>query len=312
MENPRSALVGQARRLSEPELLRSVADCARREREATVALLAQLAEFDRRRLHLGEGFTSIYSYCTGALRLAEYSAGNRIEAARACRRFPVILERLAEGTVNLGTLRLLAPHLEQDNHARLLDTARGLSRRLVEVMVASLSPVPDVPLSVQKLPPLAPAALPEPRPDVAPLGAERYKVQFTVGEETNQKLRRAQELLRREIPSGDPGAIFDRALTLLLEDVARRKLAGTTNPRPGRAPDPRSRHVPAHVKRAVWMRDAGRCAFVAAGGRRCDARSYLEFHHLDPFGHGGPTSVENLSLRCSAHNAHEADRVFGT
>jgi len=33
--------------------------------------------------------------------------------------------------------------------------------------------------------------------------------------------------------------------------------------------------VPASVKRAVWLRDGGRCAFVANNGRRCAARGFL-------------------------------------
>lgn len=308
MANPHGARVDEARRLSEPELLERLSGAADGERAAAVAFLAHLAEFDRRRLHLEAGYTSIFSYCTGVLRLAEYSASNRIAAARACRRFPVILERLADGSLNLGTLRLLAPHLEQDNHEALLEAARGRSRRYVEAMVAALAPLPEVPPSIQKLL-FAPVGAP--RPSVAPLAADRYKVQFTVGETTSEKLRRAQDLLRREIPSGDPGVIFDRALTLLLEEVARTKLAETTRPRPPQPGDPRSRHVPAHVKRAVWLRDAGRCAFVAEGGRRCEARAFLEFHHKEAFGHGGATTAENLSLRCSAHNAHEAERVYG-
>jgi hypothetical protein len=298
-----------ARKLPEPDLLEGIARSAGREREALVALLEQLAEVDRRRLHLDLGFPSLYAYCVGALRHAEYSAGNRVEAARAARRFPSILRRLRDGELNLGTLRLLAPHLEQDNHEALLDAARGKTRREVEALVASLSPVPDVPLRLQGLPSVTGQG--EPRPGVAPLAPERYRVQFTVGQETNDKLRRAQDLLRREIPTGDPGVIFDRALTLLLDDVARRKQAETEHPRTPRPSDPDSRHVPAHVRREVWRRDGGRCAFVADGGRRCEARSYLELHHLEPFGHGGPTTVENLALRCRAHNAREAERVFG-
>ena len=66
---------------------------------------------------------------------------------------------------------------------------------------------------------------------VTALAPERYRVQFTVGEATHEKLRRVQDLLRREIPDGDPAAIFDRALTLLLEDVARKKLAATSKPK---------------------------------------------------------------------------------
>ena len=150
-----------------------------------------------------------------------------------------------------------------------------------------------------------PAALPRPAEGAiaVPLAPCRYQVQFTVSEETHEKLRRAQDLLRREIPDGDPGAIFDRALTLLLEDVARNKLAATSSPRPVAETSGRSRRIPAHVRRAVWLRDAGRCAFVAPNGRRCAERAFLEFHHQDPYALGrassqGHDAVRNPSTSC--------------
>jgi hypothetical protein len=143
------------------------------------------------------------------------------------------------------------------------------------------------------------------------LTPERYRIQFTVTRETQEKLRRVQDLLRREIPDGDPGAIFDRALTLILEDVARKKLAATTNPHPSRGGDGRSRHIPAEVKRKVWLRDHGQCAFVSRSGRRCRERAFLEFHHVEPYAVGGETTVANVSLRCREHNVYEAELVFG-
>jgi hypothetical protein len=145
---------------------------------------------------------------------------------------------------------------------------------------------------------------------VTPLAPERYRVQFTIGTATHEKLRRAQELLCREIPDGDPGAIFERALTLLLEEVARKKLAAALKPRRHTTPI-RSRHIPARVKRAVWRRDGGRCAFVAANGRRCRERVFLEFHHREPYAIGGEATVANVSLRCRGHNVYEAALAFG-
>src|SRR5688572_28293793 len=58
-------------------------------------------------------------------------------------------------------------------------------------------------------------AAPRP-PEIKPLAPERYKVQFTVSKETHDKLRLVQDLMRHTVPNGDPSAIFDRALTLLL------------------------------------------------------------------------------------------------
>jgi hypothetical protein len=65
------------------------------------------------------------------------------------------------------------------------------------------------------------------------------------------------------------------------------------------------------VKRAVWWRDAGQCAFVSDGGRRCTQRSFLELHHIQPYALNGPATVSNISLRCRRHNQYEGEVVFG-
>jgi hypothetical protein len=151
-------------------------------------------------------------------------------------------------------------------------------------------------------------------------------VQFTIGQETHEKLRQLQALLRREIPDGDPGAIFDRALTVLLEKVEKTKLAAAAKPRlsppiragtdkevrkPGFASRTASRTVPREVKRAVWERDAGQCAFLSTAGRRCTEHTFLKFHHIQPYAQQGPATVDNISLRCWRHNQYEAELIFG-
>ncbi len=152
----------------------------------------------------------------------------------------------------------------------------------------------------------------QPRPAaVVPLAPERYKVQFTASAETYEKLRLAQNLLRHEIPNGDPAAIFDRALTALLQDLAKKKLAATDRPRESRGVVSGSRHIPADVRRAAWLRDGGRCAFVGRKGRRCNEQGFLEFHHVTPHAVGGPPRVDNIQLRCRAHNGYEAELDFG-
>jgi hypothetical protein len=59
---------------------------------------------------------------------------------------------LAEGSLSLATARLLASHLTTENLPRLLDAAKGKSKRQVEVMLAGFFPKPDVPSSIRKLP----------------------------------------------------------------------------------------------------------------------------------------------------------------
>jgi len=333
----RRDVLASLRRLSDADLVARVKRLVARERRATALLVAHLAELDTRDLHLRAGYSSLFVYCRDALALSEHEAYNRIEVARALRRFPVILELLAAGSVNVTTVRLLGPHLTPENHRGVLESARGKRRAEVEEIVARIAPFPEAPVLIRKLPaprpalpppeprgpegqaapfawaPATPSAPLPPRPgpsgEVTPLAPDRYKLQLTIGGSTLEKLRLAKDMLRHAIPSGDDAAILDRAFTALLADLARSKFAAAENPQPPRTAAPGSRHVPADVKRAVWLRDLGRCAFVGTDGRRCNERAFVEFHHVQPYAAGGEATVENVQLRCRQHNDYEA-RVY--
>ncbi len=97
--------------ITDAELLTAVTQAATYERGATANLIALLAELDTRRLYLGEGCSSLFTYCTHVLRLSEHAAYGRIEAARCARRFPIVLDLLSEGAMTLTTIGLLTPHL---------------------------------------------------------------------------------------------------------------------------------------------------------------------------------------------------------
>ena len=45
--------------------------------------------------------------------------------------------------------------------------------------------------------------------------------------------------------------------------------------------------------------------------RRCETRAFLEFHHVIPYAMGGEATIENIQLRCRAHNGYEADLYYG-
>jgi hypothetical protein len=326
-----TTLVYSFDRLSDADLLSEITRLARCERDATATLIASLMELDVRRLYLAEGCSSLFTYCTDVLRLSEHAAYGRIKAARTAQAFPLVLDLLVDGAITLTTVTLLAPHLTPENHATVLNEARHKSKRQVEELAALVTPRPAIPTTIRKLPELkaqcaSPAAAcegipiatspvqvvaPSPKPaQVTPLSPERYKVQFTVSKETHDKLRRAQDLLRHTVPNGDPAVIFERAVSLLLADLERTKVATTDRPCPPRPTAAGSRHIPAAVRRTVWTRDAGRCAFVGTSGR-CTETGFLEFHHRVPFAEGGETSADNVELRCRPHNMYEAERWFG-
>jgi hypothetical protein len=162
--------------LSDEELVAEVRRLAGTERRATVALIEHLAELDRRRLCLGAGSSSMFTYCQNVLRLSEHAAYHRITAARASHRFPSFLRALSNGSLNLTSVRLLAPYLTEDNHGELIEAASGKSRNAVEVLLARRFPKPDVAPSIRKLPAAGRSAEPDPTtigdpgaPKIAPM-----------------------------------------------------------------------------------------------------------------------------------------------
>ena len=176
-----------------------------------------------------------------------------------------------------------------------------------------------------------PAASPS-RPEI-PASPERYLVRVPISKKTHDKLRRAQALLSHSVPSGDVAQVLDRALDALISQLERRKAALVSRPRraesrrrssserarfetpsqatPNRTEAPRPRHIPAHVRRAVWQRDLGQCTFVSPSDHRCTARRFLEYDHIEPVARGGRATVAGMRLRCRAHNQYEAERIFG-
>jgi hypothetical protein len=154
----------------------------------------------------------------------------------------------------------------------------------------------------------------------------RYKVQFTATEEYVELIERAQALLSHVHRHREHPATLDEiqleALRAFVAQLEKKRVgardaangardAATGAPKP-EAAMPRSRHIPARIRRAVFERAAHRCTYVDdVSGRRCEETHRLEIHHLEPFANGGKHTEQNLTLRCQAHNALAAEIDFG-
>jgi len=156
--------------LSSAALLRALSTLVARSAEGTAELLVHLAEVESRKLYSEEGYSSLFTFCTGALGLSESATSKRIQASRVARKVPAVLEALRSGRVHLCHVGLLAPHIDEANAHELLDAVSGTSKRKAEEWLATRFPKPDVRTSLRKLPerrqarpthaelPLAPAA----------------------------------------------------------------------------------------------------------------------------------------------------------
>jgi len=344
--------------VSDEVLLRRLGDLVRSSRRTECELVAHLGEVDARRLFARAAVPSMFAYCTHELHLSEAEAYLRIAAARAARRYPVLLALLEDGRLHLSAIARLAPHLTPANLEAVLRRAIHRSRREIEELVAEIAPRPDAPTLVRQLPaqcgsstPAVPAppdlatdpavshpmAAPREGPPAAswvaelvpdrvaktgstappyqPLSPGRVKVQFTASVAFRDKLERLQALMCSEVPDGDLATILDKAVSEKLERLEKRRFASVAASKQRLAAadtSPRSRHIPAAVRRAVAVRDGHRCRYLDEAGRRCPERHRLEYHHRYPFGRGGGHEPSNISLLCPAHNALMARADYGS
>jgi hypothetical protein len=157
------------------------------------------------------------------------------------------------------------------------------------------------------------------RPEVRPVSANAYSLRVTIDAACKAELDRLVDLLSHST-RGDLGEVLREAIRCALVKHGKRKgavaperkkfapVASPDEPMDGSS-DPR--FIPAEVKRAVWTRDGGRCAWVSPDGKRCGSTWKLQLGHIRPVALGGTSTVENIRIECLNHNAFEAIRVFG-
>lgn len=337
-----------------------LADLLRREHAVLAEFLLALADFDRRRLWVELGHSSLFYFLHRELRLSKGAAYYRKTAAELIQKVPAVIEPLRDGRLCLTSIIEASKVVTAENWETLLPRFFHLSKREAMGLAAELDPHPSPPsrtvvTSVAAAParqvaaasscpaaslpvasagrqerpesegpvsdpgwpdePIAAAAGPPTsrgspcRPEVEPLGAQAHRLHVTVSGRFLQKLEAAKSALSHSRPGATPEEILEAALDLLLAQAAKRK-GVVENPR---SPSPRptkADHVPAHVKRAVWTRDGGRCQWPLDSGGICGSTLRLEFDHVVPRARGGVADVDGLRVLCRFHNDLAARKAY--
>jgi hypothetical protein len=138
--------------LSDAALLSGLRALVATDRETTARLLAHIAEVDARDLCRPAGYSSTHVYCVRVLHLADEVAFKRIRAARLGRRYPQVLDAIADGRLHVTGVAMLAPHVTDDNVDEVIAAATRRTRSELEILVARLAPRPDLPTRIRALP----------------------------------------------------------------------------------------------------------------------------------------------------------------
>ena len=214
------------------------------------------------------GHPSLFDYCTQRLGLDEGAAYLRMQVAGCCRRFPQILDALANNELSLTVAGRIAPHLTRDNVEELLAQSKGKSKRQVKELLVSLQPRPVVSSGMKKQAPPQPApvkeesrsapglmplepsetpTVPEPsgtgRGSIEPARRHVYNIRFSAEEAFKKKFERLAEVLGVHNPHRQMATLLEKALDIALEKKdpqqrlerrERRARAQKSSPRPAK------------------------------------------------------------------------------
>ncbi|HSM93992.1 MAG TPA: HNH endonuclease signature motif containing protein [Anaeromyxobacteraceae bacterium] len=334
------------------DLAARLASLLRYERHAMAEFLVALAAFDDRKAWMKLGHASLFTFLHRDLGLSKGASHFRKVAAELIQRYPEVVEPLKDGRLCITSVVELARVITPENRVEVLPRFFHASKQEAKAIAAEIRPAESVPqrevvtmvpaaasralllpaatvetsssapvamrqvdAEVRPVELVAPLALrPSPPTSVQPLTSEARRLHVTVSKRFLEKLEVAREALSHSHPGGDAEAILEAGLDLLIERAAKRK-GLVKRPRPAPAPaveGANPRHVPAAVRREVFLRDEGKCQWPLAGGGICGSTHRVELDHIVPVGRGGKATTPNCRVLCSLHNQLAAREIYGS
>ncbi len=298
------------------------------EREATVQVLKNFIEIDRRRIFSALGKGSFKEFVMSRYNFSEDETWRRINAMKLLREIPEVEEKMESGSISmthLGVAQSLFKH-ESKKHDRtftpeekleVLEKMENTSTREAQRMAFSMASSPMF----------------EVQDKIRPVGADTIEIKFAAPGELEQKLERLKGLLAHSHPNITMAELIDKLCDLGVEqwDPARKVVKTRKAPaapraardsaidvavksaevtemasevdRAGKA-QPIREGIPAHLKREVWLRDNSRCC-------NCGSGYALQIDHCKPVAFGGESTLENLRLLCRSCNQRAAIEILG-
>lgn len=270
------------RNLTDSQLISSLDNVVRREREILADVLNHFKEFDRRKLFSKLGYSSLHEYAVKHLKYSDDQAYRRVQAMRLMREIPEIESKIEEGSLTLSSLS------QAQNYFRKTDTSKEEKKAILEKLENAT------------------------KSETKKVLNQNTNVRYSF--EANEQLEQIVERLRGLNPHLNFDQLMEKICKFALEktDPLNRAVmkprATKTQPESNtenvRTSQGQSRYISASVKREVWDEAKGKC-------QNCGSTFALEFDHIMPFAKGGSNSKENIRLLCRSCNQRKAIEVYG-
>lgn len=271
------------KRLSDNELLTSVKNLIKKEKEVLMQIIEHLKEIEERRLYSDLKYESIFYYCVNELGYSAPQAYRRIDAMRTLKKMPELEDNVNDGSLSLTNINQVNSFFGAANikdvkqQKNILLGFTNLTKKegeqkineMKEEMGISRKPIKTITKNINN---------------------DDVRLHLTLKKETLEKLKKVKG-------SKD----WDTALNKLIDAHLEEK---TTVKRKREVKEKVSRSIPKTVKSEVYKRANGKC-------ENCGSIYNLEYDHKKPHAKGGTNGISNIRLLCKTCNQRAAIKEFG-
>jgi hypothetical protein len=281
-------------KLSNFELVTAIKLLVKKDHEANGRLIRFLKEVEQRQLHLERGCSTMELFCETVLGLSETQARTRVRAMRLTYAVPLAEEKIRQGELTLSVAALAQQRFAQAEKTGVPLTGKDRAGIVDQLVHCSLRDAERV------LAEMVGGPAPSKEKKTAYAGGTT-RLEFTASATLMENIERLQELLAHKNFEGRLDLLFEYVSELALAELEKKTFA---EPSAAVAKTENiTRHIPAQVQRAVWVRDRGACQYRdEEGGRICGSRRWVQIDHITEFSRGGRHDITNLRLLCGAHN----------
>jgi len=241
-------------------------------RKAKSKLHHQLYIFEKDRLYLNQGFSSLYDFLIHHARCSEGEAYELNTIVKMMSIDPKVAASLETGSLSFATLKAIRSITDQalthEDKKRMLETAVNCQPQQAIEKIQSAFPMVKV---------------------------DNFSKRMTLffDQEMDELFSRIKNQLSHRYPRG---VKLNNAITDSWKFYLSQKKSDVKE-REGSL---------ASLKRMVWARAKAQCEFESKDGRRCLSKYLLQIDHVIPKSKGGLDEASNLRLLCANHNKHEA------
>jgi hypothetical protein len=260
-----------------------------------IKLLYQLAEIERRRMYSKKS-QSLFAYCIDVLGLEGNSIQIRIDTMRAMKINPEIVSKLETCELSMSVVSKAHTFFRQEAKLGKKYSVTEKCELLQKLEGKSVKE------TMRELVMISPEAIPQEKR--RPLDGDKTEVKVVVSQELLNKLDLLKNLWSHRNPTMTDLELLEMMANECLKKAdpaqkSTRKISLHTS-------EADARYISPAVKKAVWIRDKSKCTYS-----ECKSKHLIQCDHIIPVAMGGKSTVENLRLRCHAHNQRAAIEKFG-